>query len=1151
MDHRHMQDTHSPVIDAAGERHHVITGVERMAPFLMTLTSASDVWAYLTSNGGITAGRRNVDHAIFPYRTEDLVADDADVTGGVTRLRVTDSSGHTTEWRPFAPTHPDLPRVERSLAKTDLGDVVHVEERRPDLDATIRVSWRVSPRFGLVRSVSLTCADPGGLDVEIIDGIRNVLPPGVTARTQREMAPLLDAYKITELDPATGLAWVRLNSMLTDKAEAAESLAATAMWQVGARPVRHHLSTDVLHGWGTGETGTQARGQRAAYLIELSHRLTPATPARWSVVVDTDQDAAALVDLQELLSDPAHLEISLEEDIAAGRCSLRALVGSADGWSRSGDAMADAHLAASTMFNIMRGGVPLDGYTVEREDVRRFLRERNAPVAERAAGVLDALPELLTLSELRSATAESDDPDLLRLVLEYLPLTFGRRHGDPSRPWNAFDIDLRDEHGRPRLAYQGNWRDIFQNWEALAWSFPEMTESMVRSFLNATTVDGYNPYRVFRQGVEWEVPEPEDPWSNIGYWSDHQIIYLLKLLELLHDQDPQRLAGLLGRVELVHVDVPYRLATYDELLVDAQNSVFFDDERHAATMARVAEIGGDGRLLVGVDGTPVRAGLVEKLLILLTAKMANFVPEGGIWMTTQRPEWNDANNALVGRGLSIVTVAQLHRFVEFLEQVLEEAAASGDGVAEELEISEPLAAAVRAVTQVLASAPPVEGRVDDRVRREMLDRLGRAGTDYRYAVAQQPSPRATVRVAEVREHLAAVRSWLSHTVRTAHRTDGLYDAYNLLTLGDGTASVTGLDQMLEGQVAVLGSGVLGPVEVDALVATLPGSRLYRADANTYQLYPEPEIKGFLERNTLPENRFRANELLVALVAAGDRRVVIGDRRGGAHFAAGIRHEEDLRERLASVGADEAFGDLVARCGEDVLAIFEEMFDHASFTGRSSSFFAYEGVGSVYWHMVSKLVLAIREQLDEARRAEPVDADRVARLAAAYEQARGGLGMAKTPEEYGAFPHDPYSHTPAGRGARQPGMTGQVKEDVLIRRAELGVAFVDGRLRLDAGAVSEHDWSVATGWLSYVDVAGREQHEPIPVGALGFTVAQVPVIMRRVAGGEAAGSVIEAHGADGVLEVSHDGMLSRELSASVFARDGRVRCISVTVPAAAE
>ena len=57
--------------------------------------------------------------------------------------------------------------------------------------------------------------------------------------------------------------------------------------------------------------------------------------------------------------------------------------------------------------------------------------------------------------------------------------------------------------------------------------------------------------------------------------------------------------------------------------------------------------------------------MVEKLLVLLLAKLTNLVPEGGIWMNTQRPEWNDANNALVGKGLSVVTVAYLRRFVTF------------------------------------------------------------------------------------------------------------------------------------------------------------------------------------------------------------------------------------------------------------------------------------------------------------------------------------------------------------------------------------------------------------------------------------------------------------------------------------------------------
>ena len=53
------------------------------------------------------------------------------------------------------------------------------------------------------------------------------------------------------------------------------------------------------------------------------------------------------------------------------------------------------------------------------------------------------------------------------------------------------------------------------------------------------------------------------------------------------------------------------------------------------------------------------------------AKISNFIPEGGIWMNTQRPEWNDANNALVGNGVSMVTLYYLRRFLNFFEGLVE------------------------------------------------------------------------------------------------------------------------------------------------------------------------------------------------------------------------------------------------------------------------------------------------------------------------------------------------------------------------------------------------------------------------------------------------------------------------------------------------
>jgi hypothetical protein len=146
-----------------------------------------------------------------------------------------------------------------------------------------------------------------------------------------------------------------------------------------------------------------------------------------------------------------------------------------------------------------------------------------------------------------------------------LPISFSRRHGAPSRPWNYFPIDIVDEKGHKKHNYEGNWRDIFQNWEALAFSFPGFIEGMITKFVNASTIDGYNPYRITREGIDWEVIEPDDPWSYIGYWGDHQIIYLQKLLEHAHRHYPGKLEEMLTQENFVYANVPYKIAEYDKI----------------------------------------------------------------------------------------------------------------------------------------------------------------------------------------------------------------------------------------------------------------------------------------------------------------------------------------------------------------------------------------------------------------------------------------------------------------------------------------------------------------------------------------------------------------------------------------------------------
>ena len=129
-----------------------------------------------------------------------------------------------------------------------------------------------------------------------------------------------------------------------------------------------------------------------------------------------------------------------------------------------------------------------------------------------------------------------------------------------------------------------------------------------------------------------------------------------------------------------------------------------------------------------------------------------------------------------------------------------------------------------------------------------------------------------------------------------------------------------------------------------------------------------------------------------------------------------------------------------------------MFDHQSFTGRSGTFYGYEGLGSIYWHMVSKLLLATEECFFKAvdKNADPMI---IGELKDHYYEIKAGIGIYKSPELYGAFPTDPYSHTPGNAGVKQPGMTGQVKEDIISRMVELGVQVINGEIVFDTSLIN--------------------------------------------------------------------------------------------------
>ena len=1119
-----------------GERFYRIRNVDAMPPFLMSVLSASDLWLFVSSTGGLTAGRVDADQALFPYDTDDRVTESTPHTGPITVVRVL-RDGREALWEPFSARAQGVYRIERSLYKSVLGHEVVFEEHNHDLGLRVRYGWRGSDAYGFVRSVELVETAGRDCRVALVDGLQNLLPAGVSAAMQGGMSNLVNAYKRSELEPATGLGLFALSSILTDLAEPSEALRATTVAALGLPGALTLLSSAQLERFRRGEPlrgERDVRGRRCAYLVHSEFALGPNATRAWRMVADVGQDHARVTALVSALRDPDAFGARLDADLRRSREALAAIVASADGFQWTADQPSSDHHLASVLFNLMRGGVFVDDHRVERADVLAFVRRRNLRVVREHAGFFERLPERLEYAELVARASESGSADLERLCRAYLPLAFSRRHGDPSRPWNRFTINVRHPDGRLRLDYQGNWRDIFQNWEALAYAFPGFLSGMISTFLSATTADGYNPYRITRDGIEWETPEPGHAWANIGYWSDHQVIYLQKLLEASRRFEPGALEAFVERRVFSHADVPYRIASYRSMLEDPYGTIAFDDARDRRIAEAVAREGTDARLVRREDGSVLHASMAEKLLLIVLVKLANLVPEGGIWMNTQRPEWNDANNALVGKGLSVVTAAYLYRMVAFVAELL-----SGRDLSLTRRLGGFLAdvdAALRAHESALARG------FDDERRRACMDALGEAGSAYRLALYEHGAVDDDVIVGAdaVAACLERARRFLEHTLRANRRDDALYHAYNVLVLAPGRAAVRHLDEMLEGQVAILSSGLLSARESLALLASLRRSRLFRADQHSYVLYPDRDLPGFLAKNRLPLERLRSSPLLRALVEAGDRRVVIVDEDGVGRFNADFRNAARVRATLAELANDARWAPLVAEDGETVLGLYEEVFDHASFTGRSGTFFGYEGLGSIYWHMVSKLLLAVQETYERARAAGE-GSDVLGALAGAYDDVRAGLGTHQTPDVFGAFPADPYSHTPAHAGAQQPGMTGQVKEDVLARWGELGVRVEDGRVAFEPTLLRRDEFAADERAVD-VDAHGERVTLALPRDALAFTFCRVPVVYRLVGG--AAGIVV--HVRDGTVRRFEGAGLDHAASRELLERRGTLERIEVDV-----
>mgnify|MGYP006277640833 CR=1 FL=1 len=1127
------------IIDIDKEKYYKIYNYNHMAPFFISVVSNSDHWMFIWTNGGLTAGRKNPDHALFPYYTDDKIRDNAHITGNKTII-LANIDEQEYLWEPFSDKYEGIYDITRNCYKNIYGNKLIFEEINQDLDLIFQYSWTNSEKYGFVKKSKIVNNNNQAVSVKLLDGIQNILPYGIKRRFQNEYSTLADGYKKNELEADTGLGIYSLSSIPVDKAEPSEALKATTVWSTGIEAEKILISSRQLDDFRNGrdiQEKTDVRAARGAYLINAEINLKVEEEENWYIVADIDKDSAQVISLNQFLQDTDDIANKIEKDIAKGTRALVEYVASADGLQKTDDRLSTARHFSNTLFNIMRGGIFDNNYQIHKNDLVKFIKNSNKQTFRSCQDFIDKLPAKIGYNSLLDKSRTYGNRVLEKLCYEYLPLTFSRRHGDPSRPWNDFSIEVKDEDGNKILNYQGNWRDIFQNWEALAFSFPDFLESMIAKFVNASTIDGYNPYRVTRDGFDWEKEDPEDPWAYIGYWGDHQIIYLLKLLELSNEYHPDKIKELLTRDIFTYANVPYRIKPYSEIVSNPHDTIDFNYDLQDKIESRVEDLGNDGKLILTDTEKIYQVNLTEKLLVPILAKLSNFIPEAGIWMNTQRPEWNDANNALVGYGVSMVTLYYLRRHLAFCSDLFD----SLDK--ESIKISREVAEWFNSTFATFNNFKNLlENTISDKNRKAILDELEIAAENYRNKIYQNgfTTNQTEVKTSDIVEFFKIALSFIDHTISANQREDNLYHSYNLIdTINNDSVSIRNLYKMLEGQVAVLSCGYLSFSQSQEVLSALRNSDLYREDQNTYLLYPDRELPRFTEKNNIPDRELNKSKLLQKMLEQNDERLVKRDRTGSVHFNGSFRNADNLKETLEELMNEQNYSKkLIEKESSTILQIFENIFDHKSFTGRSGTFYKYEGLGSIYWHMVSKLLLAVGEIYYEALAADVDEAD-IAALKSRYYEIRNGLGVTKSPELYGAFPTDAYSHTPSWAGAQQPGLTGQVKEDFLSRFKELGVSIDDGKIYFDNSLLRAEEFLNEQSDFSYYNISGEKLNIELAANSLAFTIAQVPVVYRS--NGEA--KIIVSYANNQTENISGT-VLDRETSSQVLDRTGKIEKIEV-------
>ena len=243
------------------------------------------------------------------------------------------------------------------------------------------------------------------------------------------------------------------------------------------------------------------------------------------------------------------------------------------------------------------------------------------------------------------------------------------------------------------------------------------------------------------------------------------------------------------------------------------------------------------------------------------------------------------------------TLYYLHRFVKFLISIFE----ASDTVS--FTLPSAVADCFKGLGKLYSETSAKKAATNASLRKSFTDTEGLLFEKERKALYKQGygSSEKALKKADILATLNSILEHIKTTIELNHREDGLYHAYNTMKIsGQGADGLGGkieieyLQEMLEGQVAVLSAGLLEPEQALSLLKALRASRMYEPHQNSYMLYPNKELAMFEDKNLVDAKDIKKLSL-ESLIERSGSSILYKDCKGKYHFNGEFRNVSFLRD----------------------------------------------------------------------------------------------------------------------------------------------------------------------------------------------------------------------------------------------------------------